>query len=180
MVAHSMNSRRNNMKKINYFSWIISLGSLFLVMGCGGGGGGGNPPLPSATYTKAVVKISTVGSPSTTPLAGAQAIVHLPIGVTVKATANAPQTDAGVVIASGNSAPADLIFGVYSAASGTINVYVVKATGFAVGEFVTVNCDIGTGASPSASDFSVSDLIVSDANGNLITGLTPSITVMFL
>jgi hypothetical protein len=103
----------------------------------------------------------------------------LPAGVTVRATTNTPQTDADVVVASGQAVPADLVVGVYSVAGGTVSAYVVKRAWFAVGEFATVNCDIMTGVSPRVFDFRVSDLIVSDADGNLIIGLTPSIMVSF-
>jgi len=165
------------MKKMTLEILIVSLISFSLLIGCGGGGGGGGGSTPTpATPTKAVVKLSTVGSPSAAPLIGVQVTLHLPIGVTVKASANAPQTDTNVVVASGNAVPADLVFGVYS---GTVNAYVAKAAGFASGEFATVNCDIAAGSSPSASSFSVSDLIVSDLVGGLITGLTPSISISF-
>jgi len=165
------------MKKITLVVLISSLVSISVVTGCGGGGGAGGSTPPPATPTKAVVKISTIGSPSAMPLIGVQATLHLPAGVTVKASANAPQTDTNVVVASGNSVPADLVFGVYSSGSGTVNAYVAKAAGFASGEFATVNCDIAAGTSPTASAFSVSDLIVSDALGKLITGLSPSLSV---
>jgi hypothetical protein len=172
--------RRKNMKKTNRTLILISFLTITLMIGCGGGGGGGNnngngtmPP------TKAVVKISTLGSPSVTPLIGAQATLHLPAGVSVKTFLNSTQTGTNVVVASGYAVPADLVLGVYSSASGTVNVYVTKASGFASGEFATVNCDIASGASPIAANFSVTDLIVSDSNGNLITGLTPSIAVTF-
>jgi len=134
---------------------------------CGGGGGGGGTP-GRKQPTIAVIKIATLGTPSSSPINGAQAILHLPAGVTVKATQNAPQTDTGVVTSSG----ADLFLGVYSAATGTVQVYVAKTAGIAVGEFATVNCDIAKGSFPASADFSVSNLSVVDADGNLITGLT--------
>jgi hypothetical protein len=164
------------MKKIALFSLSISLFVLFSLIGCGGGSSSTTQSsrVPSK---KAVVTISTVGSPSVTPLVGVQATLHLPVGVTVKATTNAPQTDTNVIVASGSAVPADLVLGVYSAGSRTVNAYVVKAAGFSAGEFAVVNCDIATGSTPSASSFSVSDLIVSDSIGGLITGLTPSISV---
>jgi hypothetical protein len=173
-----MKIRRKNMKKTPLVLWIISLLVLFFLIGCGGGGGG-TTQSSHVLSKKAVVKISTVGSPSVTPLIGVQATLHLPVGVTVKATTNAPQTDTGVIVASGHAVPADLVLGVYSSGSRTANAYVVKAAGFSVGEFATVNCDFAAGTTPSASSFSVSDLIVSDSIGSLITGLTPSILVIF-
>ena len=185
------------MKKTAQVLLINSCVALLLLINCGGGGEGSvveptstgvkngtedatanGPILAGAVATNAVIKISTMGNPSNNPLDGAQAIVHLPAGVSVKATTNPPQTDQNVVIASGSAIPADLVFGVYSAASGTVAVYVSKAVGFSVGEFVTVNSDIAAGVTPLASDFSVSDLVVYDTNGALITGLTPSISVV--
>lgn len=150
---------------------------LALAVGCGSGGKTNTVHL--TPQAKAVVKVSVVGTPSVTPLVGAQATVHLPAGVSVKTYLNSAQTGTDVVVASGMSAPADLVLGVYSAASGTVSVYVLTAAGFPAGEFATINCDIKTGFKPQASDFSVTDLIVSDANGNLITGLAPSIAVTF-
>jgi len=150
---------------------LISMAALFAIHGCGGGGGGAGTP-GRKQPTIAVIKIATLGTPSSNPINGAQAILHLPEGVTVKATQNAPQTDTGVVTSSG----ADLFLGVYSAAAGTVQVYVAKTAGIAVGEFATVNCDIATGSFPASSDFSVSNLSVVDAGGNLITGLTATFT----
>jgi hypothetical protein len=128
---------------------------------------------------KAVVKVLAVGTASVTPLIGAQATVQLPAGVSVKTYLNSAQTATDAVVASGMPTPADLVLGVYSAASGTVNVYVFTSAGFPAGEFATINCDIQSGFKPQASDFHVSDLVVSDTNGNLITGLTPSIAVSF-
>jgi len=167
------------MKKSPFVILLVPLVFAISLIGCGGGGGGGSSPPPPATPTKAVVKLSTVGSPSATPLIGVQAILHLPPGVTVKAGLNAPQTDTGVIVASGSAVPEDIVFGVYSAGSRTVSVYVAKASGFTPGEFATANCDIAAGTSPTASAFSISDLLVSDGSGNLITGLAPSLVVTF-
>ena len=167
------------MKKTSLIFIISSILTFTLNVGCGSSGGNNNGGNGTPPPTVAVVKISTLGSPSVTPLIGAQATVRMPAGVSVKTFLNSTQTGSNVVIASGNAVAADLVMGVYSSASGTVNVYVTKASGFASGEFATVNCDIASGASPNAADFSVTELIVSDSNGNLITGLTPSIAVTF-
>jgi hypothetical protein len=165
------------MRMTDHITIAIVLPLLALAVGCGSGGKT-NSIIPSPP-AKAVIKVSTVGTPSVTPLVGAQATVHLPTGVSVKTDLNSTQTATNVVVASGKSVPADLVLGVYSAASGTVNVYVLTAAGFPTGEFATINCDIKTGVKPQASDFHVTDLLVSDTNGNPISGLTPSIAVSF-
>lgn len=142
---------------------------------CGGGGSssnngndGGSVTLP----TSAVIKVSVKGSSSSNFIGAIQATLHLPAGVSVKASQNAPQTDASVVAASGVASGADLVMGMYSAASGTVSVFVMKTTGFPSGEFATVNCDIASGKLPSASGFSISDFDARDLNGSIISGLT--------
>ena len=173
------------MKKTNLTSLLISFLMITLIIGCSGGGGGGNDSGGNSNSngtlppTAAVIKISTLGSPSVTPLTGAQVTVHMPTGVSVKTFLDSTQTGTNAVVASGNAVPADLVIGAYSSTSGTVNVYVTKASGFASGEFATVTCDISSGSLLQAADFSVTDLIVSDSVGNLITGLTPSIAVTF-
>ena len=174
-MVTSNNARRKIVKKAILILSIVSLVMIFLVIGCGGGGGGGGGTAPP---TKAVVKVSSVG-PSTTVLFGAQATVHLPTGVSVKTYLNSTLTATDVVVASGVSTQAYPVLGTYNAVNGTVNVYVFKATGFPTGEFATIDCDIATGVKPQASDFSVTDLLVSDSTGTFISGLQPSISVSF-
>lgn len=157
--------------------WMIM--AMLLTMPACGGGGGGVTPAP-AQPTTAVIKITVQGTPSASPINGIQATLHLPAGVSVKATLNAPQTDAGVVTASGNAAGADLVLGIYPAASGTVNIYVTKTNGFIAGEFATVNCDIAPGTLPAASDFNLTGLDVRDSNGAVVSGLTPVLNVALL
>lgn len=143
------------------------------VAACGGGEGGG-----SASPTKAIVKVGTEGT-VTSQINGIEVIVSLPAGVTVKATANPPQTDSNVVTGTGKASSPDLELGTYLPESGTVTVYVFNTTGIAVGEFATVNCDIAAGVSPHTADFGVSSLKASDLDGNIISGLSPTITVSF-
>jgi hypothetical protein len=159
----------------------ISIGMLFMTSilfacGGGGGGGGGGSTLTPTQPTTAVIKIATQGTPSNSPISGVQAILHLPAGVTVKAAQSAPQTDSGVVAASGNAAGSELVLGTYSATNKTVSLSVIKSSGFAVGEFVTVNCDIASGTFPASADYGVSNLTAVDMNGSAITGLTATFT----
>src|SRR5512143_887519 len=142
-----------------------SIGMLFMssiLFACGGGGGGGGTAPTPTQPTTAVVKIATQGTPSNSPISGVQAILHLPAGVSVKAAQSAPQTDPGVVAASGNAAGSEPVLGTYSIANNAVSLSVIKAPGFTVGEFTTVNCDIAAGSFPTAADFSVSNLAVFD------------------
>lgn len=141
---------------------------------CGGGGGGGAFLLPSSQPT-AVLTLSTAG---TGTVYGIDVTVNLPEGVTAKSTMP-PQTDAGVATASG-AAAGSTVAAVYSAASGTvpgkIRLLAAKATGFGVGEFATVKCDIASGHTPMQADFSLSDFSASDENGVAVPGLTAGFT----
>jgi hypothetical protein len=142
-------------------------------------------------YTRAVVSISMTGSlPAGTLIYGAQATVNLPPGVTVKATPSASNpavlvTDTGVVSPSGQASGAEAVFATYVATSATsttnkVDLYVGKSSGFPVGEFVTLNCDISEGSFPEATDFTVTDLKAEDQNGAAITGLTVGYTTEIL
>jgi len=156
---------------------ILSVFALTLTMtiaACGGGGGGGGGGTSGTQLpTSAVVRIGTEGTPSNSPINGVQANLHLPAGVSVKATQNAPQTDAGVVLSTG----ADLVMGIYSMATGTVSIYVAKTSGIAVGEFATINCDIDMHGFTGLTDLSVTGLEARDTNGNLISGLTTTFSV---
>jgi hypothetical protein len=147
--------------------------TIALLAACGGGGGGTSTP---AQPTTAVIKIATQGTPSNSPIRGVQVVLHLPAGVSVKTAQSELQTDPGVVVASGNAAGAELVIGSYAAVSNTVSLSVVKSTGFAVGEFVTVNCNIAAGTFPSSADFNVSNLTSFDTNGAAVTGLTATFT----
>ena len=150
-------------------------------IGCGGGGGseggGSNPP------TKAEIKIITsVTSSITEPtLGGVQAVIQLPDGVSVNTTTAPPQTDDGVVVASGvvsttNSTDV-LVLGIYAPGAGTVTIYVAKTTGFPTGEYATINCVIASGYQPKPSDFGIVAFEGRDLDSNIISGLTSTLQV---
>lgn len=163
------------MKRISLFILIISL---LIITACGGGGGGGNGP---AAVTKATLKLATSGTGTT--IYGIDVTVNLAPGVTVKST-NPPETDTGVVTASGVvSGTTTTTTAVYTAATGTVpgkvRILIVNANGFTTGEFCTVNGDIASGHSPKSSDFSLDEnFSASDADGNMINGLSPGFTAV--
>ncbi len=151
-------------------SWILLI-AVITLSACGGGGGATTQP---ATAT---VKLSFSGA---TSLYGIDATVALPAGVTLRSTTNPPQTDSGVVLASGATITNTLVAAVYTAATSssaaTARIMLVNANGFSAGEFCTVNADIAAGYTPNASDFSITNFAASDRDGNVLSGLTPSYT----
>jgi hypothetical protein len=154
---------------------LMLLSASIIISSCNSGGGGAPGASSSTQPTTAVIKLFAQGTTSS-PISGLQATLHLPAGVSAKATAYAPQTDDGVVSATGAASGADLVIGTYSTANHTVAVHLVKSTGLNIGEFATINCDIAQSSSPKASDFSVSDLSAWDTNGAPIAGLTASLT----
>jgi len=157
---------------------ILALG-LAILGGCGGKKKEDTPdPVPP---TKAALTLSTEVSgaiPAGTMVNSYSATITLPAGVTVKSSVNPPETDAGVVTATGTASGA-VITGVYTPATstkpGTVKVYVASATGFgaAGGAFCTVQCDITAGHEPKAADFTAPKL--DDA-----TGLDSSLSTVIL
>ena len=155
----------------------VILSSLLLITACGDGGGS-TGTLP----TKSVVKLLTAGTlPAGTLIGGIDITVSLPSGVTVASTANPPETDAGVAVASGEATSNSTILATYVPPSGTTpakaRLLIANTSGFVVGEFVTVNGDITAGNTPQAADFFVTSFTVSDLNGSPISGLTVGCTV---
>jgi len=169
----------------------LALISTLFVTACGGGGGGGgstgggnNTPQP----TTAVVKISTSGSlPAGTQIGGVDVTLNLPAGVAVASSPDSGNpavlvTNAGKVAASGVAVGANTnTLSTYVSASNAAQViiHVANPNGFAVGEFVTVNCDISAGHNPVVSDFSVTGFHAVDLYGVGITVLGTSLNANF-
>lgn len=172
------------MKKITLLTCLLLFYSvLALISGCGGGGGGGGSSTPGTTPsqpTTAIVKLSTSGTLSSgTLIGGADITLALPAGVSVKSTTNPPQTDAGVITASGVAASSTTI-AVYTVTTNTlpgkVRIMLVNANGFSTGEFVTISCDIAVGNSPTAAGFSLVNFSAVNVNGSAISGLTTGLT----
>jgi hypothetical protein len=168
---------------------VLAIVVITAVSACGGNSGGGSttsPPatsptdtLPPAQPTKAVLKLST--SNTTTDIAGLDVTIALPDGVIVKSTTNPPETDAGIVVASGQAAANSLVEATYTATSGTspakVRVALVNTYGFGPGEFATITCDLVANAHPASSDFSVLSATAWDPSTNLIAGVNVKPTV---
>ena len=175
------------MKKTSLFLSLMLIPVLSVMIGCGGGGGGGGD-VAATPSTKAIVTLSTTGTLSSgTKIGGIQVTVNLPAGVTVQASpyssgSSTMVPDSGVITASG-SAAGSYTSGVYlagtAASTHKITMGLVNANGFSTGEFAQVSCDITTGSSPAAADFSLSNFTAVDLNGTPLTGLTTGFTVAF-
>jgi len=171
------------MKRIVLSSLLIFALCLTMLSACGGGGGGSSSaPQPSGPTT-AVIKIGTTGGLGLGSLiSGVSVTVVLPAGVTVKATPDIINpsvlvTNAGVVMVSGvTGTNASAPYNTYNSADRKVDINVVDQDGFGIGQFVTVNCDIASGATPTAGGFGLT-YYFSDLNGFVISGLTTTFTV---
>jgi len=164
------------MNKISLSSLLIFALTLTVLSDCGGGGGGGGGSAPPQHQsTSAVITLSsavTGAMPANTIIEGYDVTITLPAGVTVRNTVNPPETDLGVVTASG-AALGSYSYGDYSIATNTVRILIVanitptNPNGFNAGEFSTVNCEIAAGHFPTASDFQqLTNIIVSGSNIN--------------
>ena len=169
------------MKKTALSGLLILMIALVAMSGCGKK----HDDSPSTTATIKILSqgTGTIGAITVTAV--------LPAGVTVKATPDSVNTaalvtDPGVVEVSGVAVGTNtLATGTYTVATasapGKVMISMVSlgtnSNGFGPGEFVTVTCDIATGSSPKAEDFSVSDFIAKDLDGAEIATLTAGLTV---
>jgi hypothetical protein len=155
--------------------------ALFVLCGCKGSSSS-TTPQPNAQPTLAVVKLSTAGAlPAGKKIGAIDVTLTLAPGVTLKSSANPPQTDPGVVSASGAAAGGSLLVANYTAPTSTlpgkVKIGLINSSGFSTGEFVTVNGDIAAGNNIRASDFSAAFTTITDTDTNPLTGLTAGITV---
>jgi len=151
-----------------------------LLSACGGGGGGnssGKDTIQTPVLTKAIIKLSTVGL-ANAQIGGVDATLSLPAGVTVKSMYNPPETDAGVVVASGQAASSSTIIAVSTPASGSsralVRLIIVNSSqnGISIGEFATITCALTSGVNPTSSDFTIQSSAASDLNGVAITSVS--------
>lgn len=170
------------MKKTTLSELLMMLLILVSLSACGGGGGGGVGIAPPAQPTQAVLTLSTAG---TGTIAGIQATVTLPAGVSVMASpspANASVlvTDDGVVSALGSATGADEVLATYVTftTSSQVKISVIKTIGFTTGDFAVVNCNIAAGHNPAATHFTITDLQAVDQSGAAMNGLTAGLTVV--
>ena len=165
------------MKRTMITKLMILLSAVLVLSSCGSSGGGGDSGGGTTQLTTAIVKLTTTGTlPSTTQIGGIDVTLQLPQGVTVKSTTNPPETDSGVVTASGVAASNSSLVSTFTTSTRIVHILLANPNGFGTGEFATVNCSIAAGSSPKQTDFSVSTMITKDLTGNSISGLTAGLT----
>lgn len=156
------------MKRVSISILLMLVLAITMLSSCGGGGGGDGVTIAQPT-TAVVTLATTVTSaiPANTVITGYDVTISLPAGVTVKSTTTPPQTDTGVVTATGAAAGSQ-IAAVYSPATSTVagkvRIVIANAAGFSSGEFSTVNCDIAAGYYPTQSDFPQPTFVASGFN----------------
>lgn len=167
------------------FSIMVLSLVLLLLGGCGGGGGTASP-------TSGVLTLTAGGTlPAGTLISAIDVTISLPAGVTVKSVPDTTNPSLlvaapGVVTVIGNAATVGATtLGVvpYTPATGTtpaqLRIPVLSVTGFNVGDFVTIACDIATGAPfPSVGSFGITVNSIVGSNGPSTTfPLTTGVTI---
>lgn len=153
----------------------LILGVILAVMlpTCGGGGGGA--PFVPVTAT---IKLATVGT-SSANLSGIGITLNLPAGVT-PALNNDGTVAVTVVSPSGVASTGTLVAANYTPATvstkGSLKISLISATGFGVGEFVTINLSVATGSNPTLSDFTLSGFDPIDINYTHVLTLSASLS----
>lgn len=137
--------------------------------------GGTIAPLP--TPTSGLLKIGTVGIANV--IAGIDISFNLPTGIIVAADPLTGVVTDGVVTISGVAAVGtrNVTVAKYTpASSGTpaqLHVIMANGLGFPLGEFVTIQFDLTTGATfPAASAFSVTNFFAKGLDGAGLSGIT--------
>jgi hypothetical protein len=164
------------MKTIPSMVALFCLLALLILGGCGGGGSSDTTPPSQATpaATKAIVKLSSVGTlPTGTQLKGVAVTVKLPAGLSVATDASGAVVT-GAVTTSGVAAQWNPV-ATYAPATHTLQVII--AGNFGVGEFATITCDIASGSAvPTKTDLVVTGFLA-DSTESQATGLTTDFTL---
>lgn len=167
----------------NIVKGFILLWTTMALFGCGGGGGGstvgeGSKPPVGTTPTTAVVKLSAETLPAGTSLSGLGLTLNLPAGVTVKTDA-AGVVAPGTVAGPGGTASTGILAEFTPAAPPAQAKLALALTsaekqGLGIGEFATVTCDVAPGTTPSAADFTITEVQAVDIPGNKLSEASAS------
>lgn len=124
-----------------------------------------------------LLKISTSGTPGT--IGAIDVTINLPAGLTVKADANTGEVASGVVMVSGVAAVGANSLSVARMTAGSggtpaqLHIGLINATGFDLGEFLTIRFDVTGGSFPaSPTAFSLASFSARDLEGSPLGGIT--------
>ncbi|SNB44959.1 hypothetical protein [Geobacter sp. DSM 9736] len=138
------------------------------------------------TATRAILKLSTAGALTASNSVGSvEVVINLPQGVSI------PLQDAGtgeiatsaLTLSGAIPSNATILSGKFTPATltspATIMLVLASVSGFPVGEFVTVNCDVATGSVVTPAHFILTGFQSTDILGAALTGVTPALAVTF-
>ena len=166
---------------------LLLLFSTLWLSSCGGGGSSSGSGSASTTTNKTAIVKLACNEPFTANLVGLQITISLPSGVAVATDANGLVLPS-VVVPSGvttNNAVIPVTLMIYTAPTATTDgslSFVLASTaakGFGSGEFATVTLTVANGSNPSAGSIVLSGFKPIDGLGNLVEGLTPTLTANF-
>jgi large repetitive protein len=169
--------------RMQYILISIFILAVMTLSGCSSGGSGqaaGSPPLSATVSATAAtggeLKLATAGMPNT--IAGIDLTVNLPAGVSVNADSVTGETTSGVVAISGAAAGSNnLVSAKYTPASNgapsRLRIIVISASGFSLGEFLTVRFDQTAGTSlPEPAAFTVANFSARGIDGSTLSEIT--------
>lgn len=165
-----------------------------LVTGCGSGGSGGALVDPASTggdtggdsggtgggtATTARIRLSTRGPSAGTIIYAVELTLHLPAGVTVSADPASGLVPAGVLQAQDQGAYAGARYlPATENSDGRVVIEVADPSGFLVGAFATLSCVVPAGKTVTGAGFSLDGFSARDANGAVISGVIPELSLL--
>jgi hypothetical protein len=166
---------------IRYVARILLALLVATALGCGGGGGGsgggggGVTTQPPANPTKATLTLSIPSLPANTMVGGVQFVITLPQGVS-PAIFSGNDVSGSITLTGGGTNLQDLTTN-YNSTNNTIKFAGPSTSGLGTGNFLILNCVIASGTTVTATDFSISNILVIDSNGTSIPSATISMAV---
>lgn len=146
----------------------LILTAIVMLGGCGGGGGGNTPP---ATLQ---LNIEAASVPTGTTLGTIQAIITVPAGANIAASATG-EVQNGLITAAGTAATGSpQVNGSYNPDTRQLIVNVISpAAGFGNGACAIVTFDVTSGATVTAADFTVTSVQAKDyTSADTVAGVT--------
>ena len=161
--------------------WIVLIALLAAVIaGCGSGGGNSVDPTPAPAPAPgaATLRLSTEGTSSAMVIYAVEMAISLPAGVTLSVDPATGEVTSGVLYPTDGGALAGAKYIPATASSrATVRLNIADPGGFPVGSLATLSCSVLPAPPLDVSAFSVDGFSARDANGALVAGITPLLTV---